>query len=76
MSASHGVPAHFPDSRAHPFILTEYELSNFFRTWRSVILGGIGAATSAVLTDLVAFYRPAELLATPLSFCAPGRAAR
>ncbi len=57
-----------PDSLQHTFIITKYELLNFFRTRRFYIIVGIGVAISAILTALVAYYRPATLLASPLAF--------
>ncbi len=68
MRAVEGRPARLPDSVAHTFIITKYELLNYFRTRRFYIIVGIGVAISALFTALVGYYRPATLLADPLAF--------
>ena len=62
------APARLPTSVQQTFIVTKYELLNYFRTRRFYIILGIGLAISAILTALVAYYRPGTLLADPLTF--------
>ncbi|HYK94127.1 MAG TPA: ABC transporter permease [Thermoplasmata archaeon] len=68
MSGELAYPAHLPDSVGHTFIITKYELLNYFRTRRFYILLAIGVVISGILTALVGYYRPHALLATPLTF--------
>jgi ABC-2 type transport system permease protein len=62
------VPSRLPTSVQQTLIVTKYELLNYFRTRRFYIILGIGLAISAILTALVAYYRPATLLDNALTF--------
>lgn len=64
------VHATLPDSVSHIFIVTKYEMLNFFRNRRFYILLTIGLLISALLIAVVAYYRPPLLLSTPLAFYA------
>jgi ABC-2 type transport system permease protein len=62
------VDTTLPDSVSHVFIITKYEMLNFFRNRRFYILLTIGLLISALLIIIVAHYRPAALLSSPLAF--------
>lgn len=63
-------PVHstLPDSVSHIFIVTKYEMLNFFRNRRFYILLAIGLLISVLLITLVGYYRPPGLLSSPLAF--------
>ena len=62
------VHATLPDSVSHIFIVTKYEMLNYFRNRRFFILLTIGLLISALLIIIVGHYRPAGLLSSPLAF--------
>lgn len=64
------VQSTLPDSLSHIFIVTKYEMLNFFRNRRFYILLTIGVLISALLITLVGYYRPPGLLSSPLAFYA------
>lgn len=57
-----------PDSVTQIGTITKYELINYFRSKRFYILLAIGLIVSALLTFLVAYYRPASFLISDLTF--------
>ncbi|MCL4329990.1 MAG: ABC transporter permease [Candidatus Thermoplasmatota archaeon] len=57
-----------PDSITQIGTITKYELLNYFRAKRFYVLLIIGLAISALLTFLVAYYRPESFLNTSLTF--------
>src|SRR5258708_34278669 len=57
-----------PSSVSQVATITKYELVNYFRSRRFFVLLIIGLIISALLTTLVAYYRPSSFLSSTLSF--------
>src|SRR5260370_8548360 len=57
-----------PSSVSQIGTITKYELVNYFRSRRFFVLLIIGLIISALLTTLVAYYRPSSFLSSTLSF--------
>ncbi len=57
-----------PSSVSQVGTITKYELVNYFRSRRFFVLLIIGLTISALLTTLVAYYRPPSFLSSALNF--------
>ena len=57
-----------PGSLDQLFIITKYELLNYFRSKRFLILLIIGLIIDFILTGIIGYYRPQSFLSSTLSF--------
>ncbi|MCL4344017.1 MAG: ABC transporter permease [Nitrososphaerota archaeon] len=57
-----------PSSIAQTFTITKFELLNYFRSRRFIIMLGIGVIIGALLTLLVGHYRPSGFLTSSIDF--------
>ncbi|MEM0123514.1 MAG: ABC transporter permease [Conexivisphaerales archaeon] len=62
------MPNHVPSSIRQAFTVTKFELLNYVRSRRFIIVLGIGIIVGALLTLLVGHYRPSGFLASSIDF--------